>query len=157
MVTSTTGELSWDREQRVVTINTAGTKGLVGFAGGQSVDLGGVTLASETPYVSLLVTASEPDRDLSDCATALISAVGRISNTGMRIFSLDQRVLEHGGPPMLVEPVQASVSFGRPIAQVNILDHDGRRTGRAASVDNGRIVLDGAAEKALWYEVVFAP
>ncbi|HAZ62976.1 MAG TPA: hypothetical protein DCZ72_05115 [Armatimonadetes bacterium] len=157
VVTSTTGELSWDREQRVVTINTAGTKGLVGFAGGQSVDLGGVTLASETPYVSLLVTASEPDRDLSDCATALISAVGRISNTGMRIFSLDQRVLEHGGPPMLVEPVQASVSFGRPIAQVNILDHDGRRTGRAASVDNGRIVLDGAAEKALWYEVVFAP
>ena len=46
-------------------------------------------------------------------------------------------------------------SRNRPIASVNILDHDGRRTGRTLPVTDGRFTLDGAKDKAIYYEVVF--
>jgi len=44
---------------------------------------------------------------------------------------------------------------GRPVAAVNILDHDGRRTGRTLPVKDGCFTLDGAKDKAIYYEVVF--
>jgi hypothetical protein len=34
-------------------------------------------------------------------------------------------------------------------------DHDGRRTGRRLAVTEGRFALDGAKDKAIYYEVVF--
>lgn len=38
---------------------------------------------------------------------------------------------------------------------VNVLDHDGRRTGKTLAVDSGRFTIDGAKDKTLYYEVVF--
>jgi hypothetical protein len=56
----------------------------------------------------------------------------------------------------LLEPVKATVSLaGRKIEAVNILDHDGRRTGRTLPVTDGRFTLDGSKDKAIYYEVVF--
>jgi len=52
--------------------------------------------------------------------------------------------------------VKATVTIaGRPIASVNVLDHDGRRTDRTLPVMDGRFTLDGAKDKAIYYEVVF--
>jgi hypothetical protein len=42
----------------------------------------------------------------------------------------------------------------RPIEVVNVLDHDGRRTGRTIPVKDGRFTLDGAKDKTIYYEVV---
>ena len=82
--------------------------------------------------------------------------LARQSNTGFTYFAPDNRVLKNGGPPILLEPVKATVTIaGRPIASVNILDHDGRRTGRTLAVTDGRFTLDGAKDKAIYYEVVF--
>ncbi len=81
---------------------------------------------------------------------------GRQSNTGFTYFAPDNKVLKNGGPPILLEPVQATVAIrNRPIASVNILDHDGRRTGRTLAVTDGRFTLDGTKDKAIYYEVVF--
>jgi hypothetical protein len=64
--------------------------------------------------------------------------------------------LKNGGPPILLEPVKAAVTVaGRPIETVHVLDHDGRRTGRTLPVTDGRFTLDGAKDKAIYYEVVF--
>ena len=70
--------------------------------------------------------------------------------------------VRHDGPGncpicgMDLEPVKATVSIaGRPIAAVNVLDHDGRRTGRALPVRDGAFTLDGAKDKAIYYEVMF--
>ena len=61
-----------------------------------------------------------------------------------------------GGPPILLEPVKATVTIAsRPIEAVNILDHDGRRTGRMLALTDGRFALDGAKDQAIYYEVVF--
>ena len=82
--------------------------------------------------------------------------VARQSNTGFRYFTVDNKVLKNGGPPILLEPVKATLTIaGRPIAGVNVLDHDGRRTGRTLTVTDGQFTLDGAKDKAIYYEVVF--
>ena len=38
---------------------------------------------------------------------------------------------------------------------MNVLDHDGRRTGKTLPVQNGAFAIDGAKDKTLYYEVVF--
>jgi hypothetical protein len=65
-------------------------------------------------------------------------------------------VLKNGGPPILLEPVKATLTIaGRPVEAVNVLDHDGRRTDRTLTVTDGRFTLDGTKDKAIYYEVVF--
>ena len=50
-----------------------------------------------------------------------------------------------------MEPVKTTVT----IAPVNILDHDGRRIDKTLRMKDGRFTLDGAKDKAIYYEVVF--
>jgi hypothetical protein len=82
--------------------------------------------------------------------------MARECNTGFTYFTPDNRVLKNGGSPILLEPVKATVTIaGRQIEAVNVLDHDGRRTGRTLAVTDGHFMIDGAKDKAIYYEVVF--
>ena len=86
----------------------------------------------------------------------MISAVARNSNTGFKTLTFDNRVLDNGKGPVMLEPVKASITIGdRRIAAVNVLDHDGKRTGKTLPVSNGSFTIDGTRDKALYYEVVF--
>ena len=137
-------------------MNTAGTKAVVGFTGGKEQTLGDVKVQLDTPFASLFLTAAEPGEDLANGKRALISVLARESNTGFTYFAPDDLVLKNGGPPILLEPVKATVTIGkRTIESVNILDHDGRRTDQTVPVTDGRFTLDGAKDKAIYYEVVF--
>jgi hypothetical protein len=154
---STTGQLAWDTSgQGFFTVNTAGTKAVVGFAEGKELTLGDVKVRLDCPFASLFITALDHGSDLAGGKRALISVLARQSNTGFTYFAPDHQVLNNGRPPILLEPVKATVSLaGRPIESVNILDHDGRRTGRTLPVTDGRFTIDGAKDKAIYYEVVF--
>ena len=56
----------------------------------------------------------------------------------------------------MLEPVRATVAIlGRSIAAVNVLDHNGRRTGNSLPAPEGRFIIDGARDRALYYEVRF--
>jgi hypothetical protein len=157
VIKSVTGQLAWDTSgQGFFTVNTPGTKAVVGFAGGKEQTLGDVKVRLETPFASLFLTALEPGADLASGKRALLTVLARQSNTGFTYFAPDNRVLNNGGPPILLEPVKATVTIaGRRIDSVNVLDHDGRRTGRTLAVTDGRFTLDGAKDKAIYYEVVF--
>jgi hypothetical protein len=157
VIRSTTSQLAWDvSDKGFFTVNTAGTKAVVGFTGGKEQTLGDVKIRLDTPFASLFLTALEPGEDLAGGKRALLTVLARQSNTGFTYFAPDNRVLKNGGPPILLEPVKAAVTIaGRPIASVNVLDHDGRRTGRTLAVTDGRFTLDGAKDKAIYYEVVF--
>jgi hypothetical protein len=64
-----------------------------------------------------------------------VTVPARESNTGFSYFAPDNRVLKNGGPPILLEPVKATLTIaGRAVEVVNILDHDGRRTMRTLNV-----------------------
>ncbi len=157
VIKSVTGQLAWDTAgQGFFTVNTAGTKAVVGFSGGKEQTLGDVKIRLDSPFASLFLTALERGEDLAGGKRALITVLARQSNTGFTYFAPDYKVLKNGGPPILLEPVKATVTIAsRPIAAVNILDHDGRRTGRTLPVTDGRLTLDGAKDKAIYYEVVF--
>ncbi len=157
VIRSVTGQLAWDTSgQGYFTVNTPGTKAVVGFAEGKELTLGDVKVRLDSPFASLFVTALDSGSDLVDGKRALISALARQSNTGFTYFAPDHRVLNNGRAPILLEPVKATVAIvGRTITAVRVLDHDGRRTGRTLPVTDGRFVLDGAKDKAIYYEVEF--
>ncbi len=157
VITSATGQLTWDSSDKgLITVNTAGTVAVVGFAEGRTVQLGDVDVTVQCPYASLFLTALEKDAKLADARRALLSAVARNCNSGFQYFAPDGRVLDNGAAPILLEPVKARVRLaGRQIAAVNVLDHDGRVTGRTLPVADGAFTIDGARDKAIYYEVVF--
>lgn len=149
--------LAWDTSGKgYFTVNTRGTKAVVGFAEGKECSLGSVRIKMACPYASLFITAADKNSDFTTAKRAILSAVARNANTGFSYFVPDGRVLDNGKDPILLEPVKATVAFtGRHVASVNILDHDGKRTGRTLPVTNGQFTIDGSRDKTPYYEVVF--
>lgn len=161
ITTSNTGQLAWDAttpEQCSFTVNTAGTKALVGFAENKKAELGNVTLTSHAPYISLFVTALQKGETLENAKSALVTIVSRNTTRGLKFSTIDQRVLSVGDPkgPVLMEPVKADVAIkGRNIVQVNVLNADGVRTEQRVPVTEGAFQLDTGRDKTMYYEIVF--
>jgi hypothetical protein len=156
--TAATKQLAWDTAGRgVLTINTPGTTGVVGFAPGRAFPLGEATIELDCPYASVLLTALEPKATIATARRALLTAVARSSNTGFQVFALDGRILENGQAPILMEPVKATITTTRPIRAVTLLDHDGRPTGKTLPVTHNRFTIDGAHDRTLYYAIEFAP
>jgi hypothetical protein len=141
-VVSETGQLRWDpTDHGFMTINTDGTKAVVGFAQGKPQALGNVKMTLNSSYASLVLTAAEKGRSLASCSTALISAVG---------------VIRNGGGGIEMQPVKADISIaGRPIRAVNVLDQDGRLTAQTIPVHDGAFSIDTGAQKTMYYQIVF--
>ncbi len=160
VIQSTTRQLRWDYSRKgFVLIDTPGTKGVVGFTPDAPHTLGNVTIESKSPFASVLVTALDKGKTLKDCGHALVSIVGRESNTGFTYFILNDTIVDNGKPPMRMEPVRAAVAIaGRKIAAVNVLDFDGRRqvekTLRVGQ--DGQFSIDTGKDRTMYYEVVFA-
>ena len=154
---STTKQLAWDTADKgFFTVNTPGTKAVVGFAEGKPQHLGDVTLELQCPYASLFVTALDKGATLANAKSALVCIVARNCNSGFKYFAVDGRTIDNGNAPILLEPAKAAVTFAnRAPESVNILDHTGHRTERTLAVNGGRFTLDGAKEQTLYYEVVF--
>jgi hypothetical protein len=157
VITSATGQLRWDYSGRgFFTVDTPGTKAVVGFADGKAQKLGDVTMTLQCPYASVFLTAAGQTETLATAKTALISAVARNSNSGFKVLTFDNRVLENGKGPVMLEPIKATITIGtRQIVAVHVLDHDGKRTGKTLQTTGGNFTIDGARDKALYYEVVF--
>ncbi len=155
VVRASTGQLEWHYGGKgYFTINTPGTKGMVGFAGGEAQRLGDVTLQTDNPFAVVLVSSLERDQSLEDCRRMLVTTVARARNTNMTYNADTTQLLQAGEAPVLLEPVRLTLGFarmGRPV--VHVLDHDGVRTGRTVPVKAGHVQLDGARTKTMYYEV----
>ena len=154
---SATKQLVWDTADKgFFTVNTPGTKAVVGFAEGRPQQLGDVTLELQCPYASVFLTALDKDATLASTKSALLCAVARNCNSGFKYFAVDGKTLENGKAPIFLEPVKATVTFAsRKIASVNVLDHSGCRSDKTLQVTGGRFMIDGAKDQTLYYEVVF--
>ncbi|HWE02774.1 MAG TPA: hypothetical protein VG326_10235 [Tepidisphaeraceae bacterium] len=155
-IVSSTGQLKWDAAKRYFTLDAQSAKALVGFDSGNEVVLGNVRIRSESPYVSILLTATDPKASLATGKTALLSAIARTCNTGFTVFGPEDKITNNGTSPILMEPVKATFTIaGRHIKAVNLLDHDGRQTGKTLTTKDGAFTIDGALDKTPYYEVVF--
>jgi hypothetical protein len=156
-IVSSTGQLAWNTSGKgCFTVNTPGTKAVVGFAQGRPLALGDVTITPECPYASIILTAADKTATLATAKRAILSAVARNCNTGFKYFTLDNKIVDNGKAPILLEPVKATLAIaGRRIAAVHVLDHDGNRTGKTLKEAGGSFAIDGTREKTLYYEIEF--
>lgn len=164
VVRSTTGQLAWHwKGAEYFTIDTPGTKGVVGRGGGMKHELGEVTIDLETPFAHLYVTALDKDADIRSGKRLLITAIARTVNKGTVFDELSDHPLTSppaDDGPVLIEPVKATIALkGRKAAKVFALDHEGRKPQNAMEIpvkktaDGVTFTLDGAAGKAVYYVV----
>jgi hypothetical protein len=159
-VVSSTKQLRWKEADSgktggYFTMNTDGTRAVVGFAEGQACRLGEVTLTPQSRFAALYVTALGPDERIAASKRWLITALARARNTGMKFSVNGDELLDRGKGPVLMEPVKATIAIaGRRVSEVRLLDHDGCRTDRTLQAANGQFVIDGARDRTPYYEVV---
>lgn len=155
---SMTKQLAWTTTdgKGYFTINTAGTKGVIGFAENKSFQLGRVAIEPQSPFAVILVTATQPKGTITTDKRLLVTVMARTRNTGMEFDEAGVKVVDRGRAPILLEPVRTTIHIDRPREPiVHVLDHDGRRTGRTLAAVAGQFTMDGTLDKTFYYEVVY--
>jgi hypothetical protein len=157
-ITSETGQLRWTesdtKHDGFFTMDTPGTKAVVGFAAGKRFELGDVVLEPACEYAAIYVTAAEPDGTIDTSDMLLVFAIARARNTGQEVSGDGTRLLAKGAGPVRMEPVRARITLQREgRAHLVLLDHDGLRTDRVRPVENGIIEIDGTADRTPFYLV----
>jgi hypothetical protein len=157
VITSSTGQLKWDYNGKgFFTINTNGTKGVVGFAEGTINKLGNIQISSLSSYSSIIISASDKKKDLTNCDKAIITAVARNANKGMKVFIVDNRVIDNGTGPIMLEPVTARIKItDRTVVKVIALDQDGKATDKVIEVKDGEFTIDTGKDKTIFYQILF--
>jgi len=142
VVESMTGELRWNYGARFVEVRAEQTQGVVGFGGGQTHSLPGVEIQLDTAFASLLVTSLD-GQPLGESSHMLVTALARDRQSGA-VYSDGGAVLDSvGGPPLLLEPVEATLSFGgatvtsaRPVGFNGVpRDEEIEREGNTVTID----------------------
>lgn len=160
-----TGELNWDLStagRGVVTINSRGTKGVIGYGAGKVFKLGnvviepGATMQDGWSTITVNTMAELPGGRV----THLVTATGYAENTGMGWKNAAKSTVgrDWGAAPSRVEGVSAKITFAVPhqvTAQGWALDGNGRRQAPvplSISPEGAELRL-GAECRTLWYEV----
>ena len=144
VIQSSTGQLTWDYGRRVVTLHSEKTQGVVGFADGRTYDLPGVTVRmGPTPFVSLLLTPLD-NQPLIESGQILITALAQDKQHGAVYSDDGTELIECGGPPLFLEPVQATLTFkGAPLTSVTVVDVYGVPTVRHVEHTGNTFSIDG--------------
>jgi hypothetical protein len=158
---SATGQLRWrepsDGGPGCFVLDTPGAKAVVGYASGLRCDLGDrMRIEPATRFGAIYVVARDASDTLATARQALIVAMARARNSGTKLSPTGTEVLDPGKPPIVVEPVQARLTFGerRPV-RVVLLDHDGRPTSKTLPVQDGVVAIDGRRDQTPYYLVEF--
>ncbi len=163
---SDTGELSLHYGDGLWTINTPRTKSAVGYlAKAGRIDLDGLSIACETEFAAVTATSLD-GAPIGRSRRVLLTSVGRAENTAQGFWppTPKQRSWSHtswmlpaeGRLPVIAEPVQAQLGLkvSGP-ARAYALDATGKRRGRVrATSDSGILLLNPAAARSVWCEIV---
>jgi len=157
-IRSTTKQLTWNyKNNGYFTVNTPGTKGLVGFSEGEELDLDNVKITVKTPFAVVLVTSLDKEQSIGTAKSLLVTTVARARNTGMRYDENKSRVLDIGKAPVLMEPVKVDLKIDRPgQPDVYVLDPAGKRTGEKIKPTGGTIKLDSGLYRTIYYEITYS-
>jgi hypothetical protein len=143
-VLSNTGQLTWDYANRVVIAHSQKTQGVIGFAGGRTYDLPGVTVEiGDTQFVSMLFTPLD-NSPLIESENILITALAQDRQLGTVYNADGTELIETGGPPLLLEPVKATLTFkGPPLTSVKVVDVYGVPTAAEVDRTGNTFAIDG--------------
>jgi len=153
IVHSTTGQLDWDYGRQRVTLRGPKTQAVVGRPAGDVIDLPGVSAAIKTPFVSLIFTPLD-DAPLDKSQHILITAMARDRQTNTEYSPDGKQLLAIGGPPLLMEPVEATIRLkGATPQTVTALDLYGVPTSMQLPVEKDGSFALGGEYKTYYYEV----
>lgn len=134
---------------------------VVGFVGGQTVNLGPVTMTFPqfgNNFAAVTLTATD-QKPLAQSQRMLLTLVGKLENEGM-VWNADRTSIgnQWGRGPAVAEGIPATVTFTTPVVHVYALDGTGKRTGDVPVTNPvGGLVTSqftvGPQYKTLWYEV----
>jgi hypothetical protein len=152
-IQSNTGQLTWDYDKKVVKVHSGKTQGVIGFASGGIYDLPGVTVENiQTPFISLLFTPLD-NLPLVDSKHILITAMAQDKQLGAVYNADGTELIEAGGPPLLLEPVQATITIkGDSVNSVKVVDLFGVPTDRQVERNDNTFAIDGRYA-TYYYEV----
>ena len=155
--TSDTGQLVWDTDDKVLTIDTPRSKGIIGFAERRTYDLGGIGIefgALKQGFGIIQLTVLE-GADFASAKRLLVTAVATAENTDMQWTDVKRdSVGSHWGhAPSLAEGVPAKIRLlpGRKW-KAWALDERGQRRDAVRLQDNTLEI--GPESKTLWYELI---
>jgi hypothetical protein len=154
VIRSTTGELSWDYGNQLVTVQAPKTQAIIGRAAGRKIELPGVTAEVTTPFISLIFTPLD-DELLRASKRILITALARDKQAGARYSADGTRLEAVGSAPLLLEPVQATLRFhGAKPVRIRALDCYGApvKNSVVPIQKDGAFIIDGTY-RAYYYEV----
>ena len=96
-----------------------------------------------TPFVSLLFTPLD-NRPLIESENILITAMAQDKQLGTVYNKDGTELLETSGPPLLLEPVQATLTFkGTPLSSVSVVDIYGVPTTKQVERTGNTFEIDG--------------
>ena len=143
VVGSSTDELRWDYDKRVVTLGAERSLAVIGFAGGGAYDLPGARIEVDSPFVSLILTALD-QRPIAESGHVLVTALARDQPFGARFSADGSRLENFGNPPLMQEPVQARITLsGAPLESARPLDLHGVPLDREIERTGNTVTIDG--------------
>jgi hypothetical protein len=151
------GHRQWYDPQGFFTVNTPGTRAVVGFAPRAPRKLGSVTITPDNLFAVIALSAHEREATIDSARRIIVSAVARSLNTGAKYHpSRSMALIRRGQAPITLEPVRATIRLARPgKPTVYLLDHDGRRTDKTLDVREGTFRIDTARDRTMYYEIVY--
>lgn len=156
-VVSNTGQIVWDADQGVYSVNAPAVRLVVGRVGAHSYDLGDVSIQGDGPdnqWACIAVCALD-GKPIGESQKVLIAAVSRVENTGMRWNANGNSVGKNWGEaPTVAQGVAAKIVLPRA-GKVVALDGTGK-VGKEVDVNvaGGKAcVRIGPEYETLWYGV----
>ncbi len=144
----------WEPTRGRLVIDTPHTQGLAGWPGGDPADLDDLTVTTEDPFAVVVATSVGP-APIATSKRLLVTALARVEPSGFRWADSWKREVAHpGAPPLLQEPVRATVRWKHkgPVKAYS-LDNTGARLHEVAlktAADGVVLVIDGRGPGLHW-------
>ena len=161
IVTTGTGELTWNGPAGYFTVNSPYWQGATGSLKGKTIELDDITLNSiqtteglDFGAVHLVPLDSLP---IAESRRMVLITAARLENEGFLWNESKTSPVSIGGTRALCEPVSGSITFQFPSndpVRVFRLDETGARTDLLQTVPGGSSTRVDFSHRTLWYEVL---
>ncbi len=157
VMTSSTEQLKWSEKGKgYFTINTEGTKGMIGFLNNKIINLGEVQLQTDNEFAVILLTSLDKDKSIMGSNKILLTTMARAKNSGMKFNENHTELLSIGEAPILLEPIKLIMSINRKSKpKITVLDHLGRKTMKSINKVKGKWVFDSSETEAIYYLIEY--
>ncbi|MBP3360463.1 MAG: hypothetical protein J6N52_06395 [Clostridia bacterium] len=108
--TSPAGDITYNKNNYSFTVNTGRSKAVGGFFGGGEITVGDASFTFDNEFAAAYVN-SVTDSNISESGRILLTAVGKLANTGQVLSADGLKVIKPGTAPVLLEQITGTVKL----------------------------------------------